>query len=69
MPGDDAEFAQRLYAREALMVLPGSYFARKADGVNPGYGYVRIALVAELAQCREAVERLLDFARMDRAVA
>ena len=60
---DDAEFARRLYAEEALTVLPGSYLAREADGVNPGRGYVRIALVAELDECAEAVDRLVRFAR------
>jgi len=59
---DDAEFARRLYAEEAVTVLPGSYLAREADGVNPGRGYVRIALVAELDECTEAVERLVRFA-------
>jgi N-succinyldiaminopimelate aminotransferase len=60
---DDAEFARRLYAEEALTVLPGSYLAREAGGVNPGRGYVRIALVAELDECAEAVDRLVHFAR------
>ncbi|HEV8256855.1 MAG TPA: succinyldiaminopimelate transaminase [Casimicrobiaceae bacterium] len=60
---DDAEFARRLYAEEAVTVLPGSYLAREADGINPGRGYVRIALVAELDECIEAVDRLVRFAR------
>jgi len=63
VPGDDAEFARRLYAEEAVTVLPGSYLARDADGVNPGAGYVRIALVAEIDECAEAVDRLVRFAR------
>jgi N-succinyldiaminopimelate aminotransferase len=62
VPGDDAEFARRLYAEEAVTVLPGSYLAREADGVNPGRGYVRIALVAEIDECTEAVDRLVRFA-------
>ena len=61
--GDDAELARRLYAGEALTVLPGSYLAREANGVNPGRGYVRIALVAELDECTEAIDRLVRFAR------
>jgi N-succinyldiaminopimelate aminotransferase len=63
VPGDDAEFARRLHAEESVSVLPGSYLARDIDGVNPGRGYVRIALVAELAECAEGVDRLLRFAR------
>jgi N-succinyldiaminopimelate aminotransferase len=62
VPDNDAEFARRLYAEEAVTVLPGSYLAREADGVNPGRGYVRIALVAEMDECAEAVDRLARFA-------
>ena len=61
--GDDADFARRLYADEAVQVLPGSYLAREAQGVNPGRGYIRMALVAPLAECTEAVVRLERFAR------
>ena len=63
VPGDDAEFARRLYAEEAVTVLPGSYLGRNVNGVNPGEGHVRIALVAELAECAEAVDRLVAFAK------
>jgi N-succinyldiaminopimelate aminotransferase len=60
--GDDAAFARRLLAEKNVTVLPGSYFARDAHGVNPGSGYVRIALVAPLAECAEAVDRIVDLA-------
>jgi N-succinyldiaminopimelate aminotransferase len=62
VPGDDADFARRLYAEEAVSVLPGSYMGRVADGINPGAGYVRIALVAEMAECTEGIDRLVRFA-------
>ena len=62
-PYDDAQFAKRLFAEEAVTVLPGSYLARDAHGENPGRGYVRIALVAEAVECAEAVERIVRFAQ------
>ena len=44
-----------------VLLLPGSYLARTAQGVNPGAGFVRIALVAPLADCVEAAERIRSF--------
>lgn len=57
--GDDIAFARQLYRDYHLTVLPGSYLARDADGVNPGLGFVRIALVASLADCTEAANRII----------
>jgi N-succinyldiaminopimelate aminotransferase len=62
-PGDDAEFARALYAAENVTVLPGSYLARDAHGRNPGRNRARIALVADAAECAEAVDRIVVFAR------
>jgi N-succinyldiaminopimelate aminotransferase len=61
-PIDDAVFAKRLLAEQAVTVLPGSYLARDAMGANPGRGHVRIALVASLAECTEAVDRIVALA-------
>ena len=41
-----------------VTVLPGSYLARDVDGGNPGKGFIRIALVAPLAECIEAAKRI-----------
>jgi N-succinyldiaminopimelate aminotransferase len=60
-PAPDADFTRDLYARTAVTVLPGSYLARDAHGVNPGCNRVRMALVAPLAQCVDAAERIADF--------
>jgi N-succinyldiaminopimelate aminotransferase len=62
-PGDDAAFARRLYAEEHVTVLPGSFVARPAHGVNPGAGRIRIALVPPLAECAEAIDRIVACAR------
>ena len=57
----DTEFAQRLYAEYNVTVLPGSYLARDAHGVNPGRGRIRMALVAEVDECLEAAQRIVQF--------
>ncbi|HQR50139.1 MAG TPA: succinyldiaminopimelate transaminase [Methylophilaceae bacterium] len=56
--GSDAEFARRLYRDCNVTVLPGSFLAREAHGVNPGAGFVRIALVASLQECVDAAKRM-----------
>ena len=61
-PIDDVEFTRRLHAAEGVSVLPGSYLAREARGINPGVKRVRIALVASVAECTEAAQRLRRFA-------
>ena len=62
-PGDDVAFAKRLYADEHVTVLPGSFVARPAHGANPGANRIRIALVPPLAECAEAIDRIVACAR------
>lgn len=62
-PGDDAEFARALFAQTHVTVLPGQYLAREAHGVNPGKGFVRIALVDGLDACVTAAERIIKFCK------
>ncbi len=57
-PEPDTAFARRLHHEYKVAVLPGSYLAREAGGINPGAGFVRIALVAGLTDCLEAAERI-----------
>ena len=59
--GDDAAFARALYAQYNVTVLPGSFLAREFDGVNPGKGRIRMALVADTEECVEAAQRIVDF--------
>lgn len=61
-PIDDAQFVRRLYGEYNVLALPGSYLARDAEGGNPGKNHVRIALVAPLAECTEAMRRIVEFA-------
>lgn len=58
-PGDDRDFARRLYQQFNVTVLPGTFMGREIDGFNPGSGFVRIALVADEAQVREAARRIV----------
>ena len=60
-PGSDTDFARDLFAQQNVTVLPGSYLSREAQGLNPGAGYVRIALVASVEECVEAAERIKFF--------
>jgi N-succinyldiaminopimelate aminotransferase len=62
----DTAFSRELLAQYNVVVLPGSYLAREAPGpdgqpFNPGVGRVRMALVAETAECLEAAERIVQF--------
>ncbi|MDP2832357.1 MAG: succinyldiaminopimelate transaminase [Pseudomonadota bacterium] len=59
--GDDTTFARELYREKHVTVLPGYYLARAANGVNPGQGFIRIALVDGLEPCIEAAQRIVDF--------
>jgi N-succinyldiaminopimelate aminotransferase len=65
--GDDVAFARDLLAQYNVTVLPGSYLAREGNGIgeakgfNPGAGRIRMALVAETAECLEAAQRIVAF--------
>lgn len=54
----DTDLAIKLYRDLNITVLPGSFLARDAHGVNPGQNFIRIALVASYAECIEAAERI-----------
>ena len=62
VPVENGEvFARDLFARQNVTVLPGGYLSREAFGVNPGFKHVRMALVAPLAECVEAANRIREF--------
>ncbi|HJS37293.1 MAG TPA: succinyldiaminopimelate transaminase [Burkholderiales bacterium] len=62
-PIDDADFARELQRQYNVLVLPGSFLARDAHGANPGRNHVRVALVAPLAECVQAAQRIRQFVR------
>ena len=57
----DTEFARELLALYNVTVLPGSYLARDVNGMNPGAQRIRMALVADTAECAEAARRIAEF--------
>jgi N-succinyldiaminopimelate aminotransferase len=59
--GDDTAFTRELFAATGVTVLPGSYIGREAHGVNPGRGFVRMALVSTVQDAVEAAERVAKF--------
>jgi N-succinyldiaminopimelate aminotransferase len=59
--GDDIAFARGLLAQYNVNVLPGSLLGREAHGVNPGRGRIRMALVAQAAECLEAAQRIVQY--------
>ena len=59
--GSDTAFSRELFALYNVVVLPGSYIARDAQGSNPGAGRIRMALVADTAECVEAAQRIVQF--------
>jgi N-succinyldiaminopimelate aminotransferase len=62
-PIADTDFARGLLEHYNVIVLPGSFLAREAGGVNPGAGFVRIALVAPIVECLDAANRIRQFAK------
>ena len=59
LPVEDGEAAAlRLWRETGVRVLPGAYLAQEADGVNPGQGFVRVALVAPEDEMARGLTRL-----------
>jgi N-succinyldiaminopimelate aminotransferase len=54
----DTDVAVQLYRDLNITVLPGSFLAREAHSINPGAGFIRMALVASLDECVEAATRI-----------
>ncbi len=53
------DFAKKLLQKEvAVVTTPGSWLSREVHGVNPGEGFIRLALVPALEKVHEAAERI-----------
>ncbi|WP_035383754.1 succinyldiaminopimelate transaminase [Ferriphaselus sp. R-1] len=63
-PISDTRYAQELLRTQNVTVLPGSYLAREARGINPGQDFVRFALVAGVEETIEAAQRIARFTAM-----
>ena len=61
--GDDLAFAKNLWQKAAIQVLPGRFLARDTEWGNPGEGYVRIALVADVDSCVKAAKTIVSLYR------
>ena len=54
---DEIAFTKKLYKEHHVKVLPGSFLARENEqGINPGKGYVRIALVHNEEKTKRAMK-------------
>jgi len=52
-------FAKKLLEKDvAVVTTPGNWISTEANGINPGEGYVRLALVPDLKKVKLAAERI-----------
>ncbi len=63
--GNGEETALRLWREQGVRVLPGAYMGREIEPgkpqSNPGFSYIRVALVSDLSTIITALERVNDF--------
>lgn len=61
LPIEDGEAATvKLWEETGVKVLPGAYLAQDVNGVNPGTGYIRVAMVAEEEEMQRGCEMIRD---------
>jgi N-succinyldiaminopimelate aminotransferase len=58
------ETTRRLWAEQGIKVLPGAYMGRENEPgkpqSNPGFSYIRVALVSDLSTIMTALERVRE---------
>jgi len=53
------DFAKKLLGKDiAVVTTPGNWLSNEAQGINPGEGYIRLALVPTIEKVKEAAERI-----------
>ena len=61
LPVENGEAAAlELWQKTGVRVLPGAYLAREIDGLNPGDRYIRVALVAPMADTERGLKAIRD---------
>jgi N-succinyldiaminopimelate aminotransferase len=62
--GNGEEFALKAWRDQGVRLLPGAYMGREISTgktqSNPGFSYVRVALVNDLSTIKTALERLRE---------
>ena len=57
----DQQFTKDLYNLHKILVMPGTFLARGANGMNPGTNYIRIAMVHDYKKCIKGLEKIKDY--------
>jgi len=53
------DFAKKLLSKDvAVVTTPGAWISNKVNGINPGEGYARFALVPTLEETKKAADRI-----------
>ncbi len=59
LPVNDGEAAAlTLWQETGIRVLPGAYLSRDSDGINPGKGYIRVAMVAPKQEMTTGLQKI-----------
>lgn len=59
--GDDQRMTAELYQQAGISSVPGSVMATTSQQINPGAGYIRLAIVHDHETINEAARRLAGF--------
>jgi len=69
--GDGEQTALKLWRDAGIRVLPGAYMGRETEPgkrhTNPGFSYIRVALVNDLSTIMAALERMVEVLDTERA--